>query len=90
MFLRLKGKRSCIGTIAGIFSTETAEVLPVVGFDWMDDKSVDSKGSLLFNVREMEEIATVDKMATAILKTMEPRYMKDILNQITFPSKHLR
>jgi 2-keto-3-deoxy-L-rhamnonate aldolase RhmA len=49
----LKGKRPCIGTIVGISSPETAEVLSPVGFDWIDVKSVDSKGSLLFNVREM-------------------------------------
>jgi len=50
---RLKDKRPCIGTIVGIPSPETAEVLSLVGFDWMDVKSVDPKGSLLFNVREM-------------------------------------
>ena len=50
---RLKNKRPCIGTIVGVPSPETAEVLSLVGFDWMDVKSVDPIRSLLFNVREM-------------------------------------
>ena len=32
---RLKNKRPCIGTIVGIPSPETAEVLSLVGFDWL-------------------------------------------------------
>ena len=32
---RLKDKRPCIGTIVGIPSPETAEVLSFVGFDWL-------------------------------------------------------
>jgi 2-dehydro-3-deoxyglucarate aldolase/4-hydroxy-2-oxoheptanedioate aldolase len=32
---RLKDKRPCIGTILGIPSPETAEVLSLVGFDWL-------------------------------------------------------
>ena len=32
---RLKDKRPCIGTIIGIPSPETAEVLSFVGFDWL-------------------------------------------------------
>jgi 2-dehydro-3-deoxyglucarate aldolase len=32
---RLKDKRPCIGTIVGIPSPETAEVLSLVGFDWL-------------------------------------------------------
>jgi 2-keto-3-deoxy-L-rhamnonate aldolase RhmA len=50
---RGKDKMLCFGTIVGIPSPETAEVLSLVGFDWMDVKSVNPKGSLLFDVREM-------------------------------------
>jgi len=49
----LKEKRPCIGTIVGIPSPETAEVLSLFGFDWMDVKSVDLISSFLFHVREM-------------------------------------
>jgi 2-keto-3-deoxy-L-rhamnonate aldolase RhmA len=41
---RVKNKMPCIGTIVGIPSPETAEVLSLIGFDWMDVKSVDPKG----------------------------------------------